>query len=141
MSNISYILLFVISVFFAIIGVNIIYVYDMGVNQFNTLLVVYIVMSFITYFSALRIFQPISLRALSGGGIFLIIFTFIPLLIGLMERIECVVEKIFPLFGLGDDVQTRFLNVFEVHIYIVVASLLSLSVTWLYDFSLGLIRK
>ncbi|NDO81649.1 hypothetical protein CJP72_13005 [Citrobacter sp. NCU1] len=141
MSNISYIVLFITSITFAILGLNFLYLHDVHGSEMTAWFCMYIATCYVVYLFMLRVFHPFNWNVHLGGIIYLVTFTFIPFLIGLMELIDCFARGVFSLLGWELYEQIHFLNMYEIHIYITITSLLALGVTWLFDTLLVLIMK
>jgi len=141
MTNISYILLVLISVFVAIITVAILYWCDFFIISFKMFVILYFVICLMLYFFLLRLFHSIGYKVFFGGVIYLLVLSFFPQTIGLFEAIEFVVSEFFTYAGWSDYERDFFLDTYQINIYIVIASGMALSSTWFFDAVLIVVLK
>lgn len=141
MSNISYLILFVTSVVFAIVGASLLYCFSIDGTEIDVYLCLYIIICFLVYLWGVRIFHPINASICCCGIVYLIIFAYGPFLIGLMGLIEDVITSVCSFFECDIYAKNNFLSIYEVNIYIEITSFFALSVAWLFDTLLKLVIK
>lgn len=133
MTNISYILLFIISTSVSFVWAILIYYLNPHGYYLDLFIIYFVTCCFFIYFLMLRFFHPVDYKTVAGGIVYLLTFSYIPLIIDMLSIIEGFVSWLYSFLSLDEYNRNYFLVNYEVTIYLAFSSLIALSITWVLD--------